>query len=362
MFFEQEKNTKVERKWIEAMFSSFEVNEEPTVLLMVKDQTPFKKLETKKIRHKFNNLLMTSMSHELRTPVHIISAMIQLIESRTTDKQILNYCKKADISGQLLTCLINGLLDYYQVQSKSFKIKYELVDIRTIIMKASELVREQIRSEVQFQFSPHPNLPTNLTIDSSRFMLIVATLLGNAAKYTFKGLIFISARFKISKQMLRCEIKDTGIGISAHLKDSVFEFFHDPSSANSSRVQHGKIYIYIYIYIGIGMGLGIVKALTGALKGGVKVESEEGKGSIFSFNICATETEEEMQHYLKYPSLMSPKHSPSHMMASGSFGCLSDIHSSMSDIEQINIPLFVTKASKRDFGRLLLGDVSPSYS
>ena len=243
-------------KWIEAMIRPFELDDDPSILVMVKDQTPFRKLEERKIKNRLNSLLMTSMSHELRTPLHIMSTMVQLIESKTQDPEVLSFCTKASVSAELLTYLINGILDYYQIQSHSFKMKFENVDIYNIIQKAAKLVKEQIRPEVTLKIITDPSLPKMLTIDAARFPLILTTLLGNAAKYTFAGYIHVYAKFCRRTRALICRVKDTGIGISSGLLNSLFEFFHqlpnNNTSENSSRLQHGNIYIYIYrnyIYI-----------------------------------------------------------------------------------------------------------------
>jgi PAS domain S-box-containing protein/diguanylate cyclase (GGDEF)-like protein len=215
---------------------------------------------------------ISSVSHELRTPLAIIQESIAQVleglhgEIKEIQKDILSPCLD-DI--ERLTRIINNLLDISKIEGQKVTISREMVDIVGLaknVLHSFEMKAQNKDIELKFKSSVKK---AEIFIDHDRIIQVFMNLLGNAIKFTDKGLIELSIR-KFENH-IQCTVADTGIGIQHNDLAKVFDRFHQVGKVVSSREK------------GSGLGLSISRGIIELHNGKISVKSEFGKGSQFKF-------------------------------------------------------------------------------
>jgi len=220
---------------------------------------------------------LSTVSHELRTPLNAINGITHLLLEEKPKKSQLHYLSSLKFSGNYLTTFINEILEINKIESNkteleniSFNMKELLEDIQNslkgIAMKNNDV----------FTLDIDPKLPEYLLGDPTKLSQIFLNLINNALKFTKNGDVTTSVKLlslNEGKATLAFAISDTGIGIPEDKLATVFESFSQGSVEINRK------------YGGTGLGLTIVKKLIELLGGEIKLESIEGKGSTFSFDL-----------------------------------------------------------------------------
>lgn len=235
---------------------------------------------------KARSLFLATVSHELRTPMNGVIGMTDMLGSTKLEKDQEEYVKTIRESGETLLRLINDILDYSKFESGNISLEnqeFNLDELCDEILRI--LLPSIIRSNNKIYFIISPVVPNILCSDASRIRQILINLINNANKFTQNGVIEISIDLETledKKIKLLFKIKDTGIGIKKEKIDNLFKPF---SQAHENK------------FGGTGLGLIICKILVNAMDGDIWLESEEGKGTCFSFDIKlkAVLTEENIQ-------------------------------------------------------------------
>ena len=235
----------------------------------------YQQLETAN-RHKSD--FLASMSHEFRTPLNAIIGYGRLVR-RATEGQIspLQRENLQDLlnNAERLLNLIDSLLDFAKIEAGKMAVRVEPVRVSEIIHGAASTIESILNSaSVRLVREIAPDIPP-LNTDREKLRQIILNLLGNAVKFTERGEIRIAACQQNGS--LKLVVSDTGIGIEKKDLDQIFEKFHQGDLSSSKK------------YRGTGLGLAIVKQFVNLLGGEITVESEVGKGSVFTVRLPSGE-------------------------------------------------------------------------
>ncbi|WP_404355200.1 ATP-binding protein [Methylotuvimicrobium sp. KM1] len=217
------------------------------------------------------NQFLAKISHELRTPLNGIMGFAQLLqkspeipEAQKQQVNIISHC-----SEDLLT-LINDILDIAAIESNKTKFVIERFDFVSLINDIVELFRLKA-AEKQLAFVHNQNnLPQFLHGDQKRLRQIIANLLDNAIKYTDRGRVTLTTEYQSDQLIIT--VTDTGCGIANEHLNLIFSPF----------IQLRGKGLYKE---GIGIGLAICKELIKLMQGSISVQSEQGRGSVFTVNL-----------------------------------------------------------------------------
>ena len=234
-------------------------------------------LEKDSTENQYKSALLRTVSHELRTPINAVIVMTEMI--RTSERISKETEDRLDIISGSCTyqlCLINDLLDYAQIIAGCLKISKIPFNITNILTECLNLIKIQLQGQEIIIRLTTLNLPETIISDPYRIKQILLNLLSNAKKFTIKGFISLEAEWTNKQLLIKCI--DTGIGISPEKTNVLFTQFGRIDDTFSINPQ------------GVGLGLAISNMLVKELGGdGIKVVSELGKGSCFSFSISLKE-------------------------------------------------------------------------
>ena len=221
---------------------------------------------------------LANMSHEIRTPMNAIIGMIAIGKS-ASDTARKDYCfAKIENASQHLLGVINDILDMSKIEASKFELSPEEFNFEKMIQSAVNVINFSVDEKRQ-QFTVHIDnaIPKTLIADDQRLAQVITNLLGNAVKFTPEhGSISLDALFLGEKDGLctiEIAVSDTGIGISPEQQKHLFNSFQQAEISTARR------------FGGTGLGLAISKSIVEMMGGTIKVQSEAGKGSTFSFTI-----------------------------------------------------------------------------
>ena len=227
--------------------------------------------------NKAKSRFLADMSHEIRTPINAILGMNEMVLRETNDAEVLEYSDNIRVSGQNLLQLINSILDFSKIEDGKMEIvpvNYEVTSSITYLINS---IDERAHAKgLEFITNIDETLPSRLYGDDTRINQVVNNLLTNAVKYTPEGTVTmtIEAKQKVAdKILIYFEVKDTGMGIRKEDMDKLFESFERLDVTRNRNIE------------GTGLGMSIVTKLLALMDSKLSVESEYGRGSVFSFEI-----------------------------------------------------------------------------
>jgi len=242
-----------------------------------KIKTRTKELEvSKKIAEestKAKSEFLANMSHEIRTPMNGIIGMSHLALQTGLDERQKNYIQKIDNSAKSLLGIINDILDFSKIEAGKLeieKVEFDLFNVIDNVVGLVEFSAHEKNLEVIIGYSRE--IGKHFYGDSLRISQVLTNLMSNAIKFTDSGEIGIHI-YKVSNDIVKFEVRDTGIGLSEKEQKDLFQAF---SQADGSITRK---------YGGTGLGLTISKQLVELMNGEIWIESEKGIGSSFIFEI-----------------------------------------------------------------------------
>ena len=215
---------------------------------------------------------LSDVSHELRTPMTSVLNLARLLLDRTDGPLTEEQERQVELiqqSVQTVSGLVNDLLDIARIEAGHSTLRYRAVTVRELLAALRGISRPLLTSDaVNLSFDDDES-GTVLETDDTRLAQILRNLLSNAIKFTERGEISVSARVEIG-DMVRFDVRDTGIGIAAADQERIFEEFTQIDSRLQRRV-HGS-----------GLGLRLSRTLATLLGGRIELVSAPGRGSTFS--------------------------------------------------------------------------------
>ncbi len=233
---------------------------------------------------------LSNVSHELRTPLTSVVGFSKLIRRRLDeavfpavpagdpklDRQMRQVSDNLGIiveEGERLTALINDTLDLAKIEAGRMEWRRDVVDLAEVITRATAATAPLLTgSGPQMVLDLEPDLPTIIG-DRDRLIQVVINLISNAVKFTASGTITCTARLDPASSSLVVSVADTGVGIAPEDQAKVFEQFGQAGDTLTDKPR------------GTGLGLPICREIVEHHGGRLWLESEVGRGSVFSFTL-----------------------------------------------------------------------------
>ena len=223
---------------------------------------------------------LSSMSHEIRTPMNSIIGLSRMCRDSDELSEIHKYNEDIISSSSYLLSLINNILDINKIEAGHMTLESVDVDLQRLLSNVHTMTAPPAEDKsIDLRFEIDKDVPSHIMSDSTHLTQVIMNLLGNSVKFTPEnGSVTLIAKVldhSADKIHLEFIIRDTGIGIAPENMKKLFNPFEQESASTARK------------YGGSGLGLTITKLLVELMGGTISVDSVQGIGSAFTFDIVA---------------------------------------------------------------------------
>lgn len=224
------------------------------------------------------SMFLANISHEIRTPLSAVTGLSELLKQAALEGRQREYVEQLYSSSRLLLGIVEDVMDFSRIEAGEMALRPAPFLLQGILQSIGHIVSEQVAAKcLDFQVRVDEQVPPVLIGDPLRLSQVLNNLLVNAVKFTNKGTVSLHVSQQAragDKVRLQFSVRDTGVGIPASQRDSLFE----PFVRIEAEGDHEPVK-------GAGLGLSISRCLVELMGGSIQVESIPGIGSEFSF--CA---------------------------------------------------------------------------
>jgi len=228
---------------------------------------------------------LANMSHEIRTPMNAILGMLSLLQKTELSDRQADYTHKTQGAARALLSLLNDILDFSKVEAGKMTLDPHPFRLDRVMGELSVILAANIGTKsIEVLFDIDPRLPPALVGDATRLRQILINLCGNAIKFTERGEVVLKLALlalRGSEVTLEIAVSDTGIGIAPENQERIFSGFSQAEASTTRR------------YGGTGLGLAICHRLVALMGSELRLQSEPGRGSRFSFQLTLPMVEDE---------------------------------------------------------------------
>jgi PAS domain S-box-containing protein len=220
---------------------------------------------------------LANMSHEIRTPMNAILGMLKLLTSTELTERQRDYASKTERAARSMLGLLNDILDFSKVEAGKMRLDPQPFGLDRVLRDLAVILSATVGAKpVEVLFDVAHDVPRRLVGDAMRLQQVLINLCGNAIKFTHLGEVVLSIRVVTHDQeqvSLQFAVRDTGIGIAPDNQARIFSGFSQAEASTTRR------------FGGTGLGLAISSRLVDLMGGDLKVNSQVGLGSTFSFTL-----------------------------------------------------------------------------
>jgi PAS domain S-box-containing protein len=217
---------------------------------------------------------LANMSHEIRTPLNGIIGFAHLLRRGASHPQQSDWLDKIIAAAQHLLAIINDILDLSKIEAGKLAIEHDDFSLAELLDKVQALISDKLRAKRLGYTVNMDGVPPRLNGDSTRLAQMLLNYLGNAVKFTERGMVSLRGQVLETdgnRLLLRFEVRDTGIGIAEEPLARLFSSFAQADASTTRK------------YGGTGLGLAITRNLAQLMGGDAGAESRPGEGSLFWF-------------------------------------------------------------------------------
>jgi PAS domain S-box-containing protein len=223
--------------------------------------------EASRLRSEF----VSTMSHELRTPLNVMLGYTEMLRDETEETARWTLLDRMEASGRDLLELIESTLDLGRIEAGRDTVRLETTSLRTLLLAVGgSCARFPRRRGVTLRWPTDPP-ECRVTTDPRKLTVVLRNLVGNALKFTEHG--FVELEADVDRDAVVLRVRDTGIGIPRADHERVFDMFRQADGSDTRR------------FGGTGLGLYIVRRFVRQLGGTVTLDSEPGRGSVFTVRL-----------------------------------------------------------------------------
>jgi signal transduction histidine kinase/CheY-like chemotaxis protein len=221
----------------------------------------------------YSNRLLARMSQEIRTPMNAVIGMAEMLLDTELNSKQRYYTQTIHESGSLLVALFNDLLDYSKIEAGTIRIHDKPFNLHDSMRESiSSTLASALEKRLEILVRIQPELPELFMGDDLRIRQIVMNLLDNAIKFTAQGFVKLDVGFveEQGQKDLVIAVSDSGPGIRKDLLPILFKPYVQAAELVGGQKK------------GVGLGLAICDHLVRRMHGSIHVDSEVGKGSVFT--------------------------------------------------------------------------------